>query len=178
MQHSDNVVALRPEKRPFEQPDSDATSPLEKMRRMLKEESLHEHEAIAYVDEQEFNRRFALTWAKRERGLLLDFQQMRGISDRDIRWLARSGSLQVDGNAVRLVTSKFLTLYGWFCIVSLWLFLGLPLFGGAYLANNQKHAFVAVAIGTLFLVAATLVLWRFYVLPIYLQKKWARQRLQ
>ena len=146
------------------------------MRRMLKEESLHEHEALAYVDEGEFNRRFAVKWAKRKRGLLLDFQQARGISDRDIRWLTRSGSLKVDGNAVRLVTSRTMAVYGWFCIASLWFCLGVPLYGGAYLARNQDRAFVVVAIGTLLLVAATRVLWRFHLLPTHLERKWAKQR--
>lgn len=133
---------------------------------MLRDESLHEHEALAYVDEKEFSRRFALKWPRRERGWLLDFQrEMGGLSDADIRWLARSGTLKVGSSGVRLAAPRYLTVYGWYCIVALWICVGVPLLHGVSHATEAWRAAVVFSVGMLLLIAATRFLWLFHILP-------------
>jgi hypothetical protein len=182
MEEQDNVIPLRPQERrePEERvglPDDEPTLVRDEMRRMLRDESLNPYEELALVDEDEFSRRFAVRPRKTERGWILDFQKEWDLSNREVRWLIRSGSIKTNGDALRFSSSRFVAFYGWFCITSLWFFVGVPLVGGAYFAKNSDRALVIAAVGFLLLLAATQKLWLFFHLPQYLERKWRKRRL-
>lgn len=165
-----NVVPIRREKRGKPE-DPLHNSSCDKLQRMLKQESLHEFEARAIYDEKEFKRRFAASWARRDREWLIDFQRKHGLSDREIRWLNRSKSLRVKETGIVLIPSTAMAAYGWASIVVLWVFVGVPLFGDTYLSHWAKLAMLALSVGVLVLTQMTRWMWSFYVLPRHISRR-------
>ena len=172
-----NVIPFRraPNKRRRLEDPQD-TSPLGKLQQMLKHEALHESEARAMYDEVEFKRRYAATWSRRDREWLLDFQLEQGLSDREIRWLNRSKSLRVTASGINLIASIGMAAYGWVCIVVLWVFVGVPLFGDTYFARSAAPAALFLSIGVLVLVQMTRWMWAFYILPRHIMRHFSDRK--
>ncbi|HEY2345725.1 MAG TPA: hypothetical protein VGH80_07565 [Xanthomonadaceae bacterium] len=158
------VVPIRRDKRgtPEGRPHN---SSCDKLQQMLRRDALHEFEARAIYDEKEFKRRFAASWARRDREWLIDFQRQHGLSDREIRWLNRSKSLRVKETGVVLIPSAAMAAYGWASIVILWVFVGVPMFGDTYLSHWAGIAMLVLSIGVLVLTQMTRWMWSFYILP-------------
>lgn len=135
------------------------------MRRMLREDYLDEKEARALHDEREFRRRFGRTWPRAYRAWLLDFQLEHRLEDVEVRWLNWSRSLKVGRTGLYLDDSRFVAVYGWACIVALWLVYGTSLLRLAHVNDYSARSVLLSAAVMLLMLAMSRGLWLFYVLP-------------
>ena len=147
------------------------TPAIEEMRRMLREECLHEEEARALYDEREFRRRFGRTWPRAHRAWLLDFQLKHKLEDSQIRWLNWSRSLKVGESGLHVKGSLVIAVYGWACIVALWLVYGATLLSATHANDYSPRSVLLSAAVMLLMLGISRVLWLFYILPRHLSKR-------
>ncbi len=136
----------------------------QRMRTMLIEQSLHEKESEALFDEREFARRYAVSWSRRDREALLDFQREVHLSDQQIRWLNRSGSLKWHDGRIEVNAPGWIAWGGRCNFLVLWL-IGITLLFGAHRHDYDLEVVVGVSIGLFGLLMATGLLWLCYELP-------------
>lgn len=72
-----------------------------------------DHAAVEREDV--FRRRFGFTWPLPYRQALIHLKHQRKLSDREIWWLYKSGSLSKKENGVRFAASRFMAIVG--CVV-------------------------------------------------------------
>jgi hypothetical protein len=165
----DNVLPLH---RPTRVGPAKPVSPwVDQMRSMLATEKLHEQEAKAIGDEQEFCRRFRAPWPRRDREALLDLQLEIHLSDHDARWLIRSKSLAWRDGRMNVLDPLWVRLSGWFYIGALWFMLGVPMLGGAHLTGYSDRSILLLGAGSVALLFASRFLWLLFLFPHQVRKR-------
>lgn len=135
------------------------------MKDLLVEQGLHEKESQALFDEKEFARRYGVSWPRRDREALLDFQREAHLSDRQIRLLNRSSSLKWRDGRIDVHGPFWIALGGYYIIATLWLVLGTLLVAGAHRDEYGLRAMAILSVGVLVIGLMSRYMWLHSVFP-------------
>lgn len=145
---------------------------------MLDDQSFHEKESQALFDEAEFARRYGVTWPRRDREALLDFQREVHLSDQQIRYLNRSKSLKWSDSRIEVHGPTWIAVGGYYNIAILWLVLGSQLLFGAHHYGYTLRAVSLATVGCSLLWLASRYMWLHSVFPYKVNKRAIEARAQ
>jgi hypothetical protein len=163
-------------KQPSPDDDSDIAKELRAaIAKMIRNNRLSACDVEAIEHGDKFKARFGIERERGDRLRLIDLCSDAGLTDSEVIWLQRSGSLGRGDNWPEISASKVVAMWGWALIGFLWLMLGIPLLHGVHRADYAMGPTLLAVVIAGFMAAGSRGIYCLHILPWQVEKRVLRR---